>query len=76
MLYLDEKGDHLPRKEECTAGVGGARNEKEEYQIYPAAHGWVWKSTHTSWGAQKGGGSGVRNDIEECESRHRSTNGD
>jgi len=73
MIYLDGKGDQLPGKRGAPDGkccVAGARNEKKECQIYAAEHRWRLRSVQTSGGALKrGGGSGVRNEITECQSR-------
>ena len=80
MIYSNEKGDQLPGKREALDGkccVAGARNEKEECQIYAVERRWGWRSVQTRGGEPKRwGGSGVRNEIEEGQPRQRSTDGD
>jgi len=80
MIHSDEKGDQLPEKRGAPDGkccVAGVQNEKEECQIYAAECHWGLRSVQTSRGVPKrGGGSGVRNEIMEHQSKLRSTDGD
>jgi len=80
MIESDVKGDQLPGTRGAPDGkccVAGARNEKEECQIYAAERRWGLRRVQTSGGAPKrGGGSGVSNEIKERQSRQRSTDGD
>jgi hypothetical protein len=58
MIYSNEKGDQLPGKREAPDGkccVAGARNEKEECQIYVAECRWGLRSGRTSGAAPKKG---------------------
>jgi len=59
MIYSDENGDPLPGKEECTEGVGGARNETEECHIQATKCPRGLRSVQTIGGGLKGG-CGVR----------------